>query len=80
MANICIDCANACGGCPWSEIDQETGKPKFEPVPGWTAIPVRRRTGTDPRGKVMMDTYHIIYCPLFKPDSPRKLPVKGNAF
>lgn len=69
MANKCIDCANAYGGCPWTEIDPETGKSKFEPVPGWTAKPVRRRTGTDRRGPVMMDTYNITECPLFKPDS-----------
>lgn len=35
-ANICFDCANACGGCSWSELDAETGLPRFAPVPGWT--------------------------------------------
>ena len=74
MANKCIDCANAYGGCPWTEIDPETGKPKFEPVPGWTAKPVRRRTGTDRRGPVMM--IHTIspsvHCLSLIPDVPSR--------
>lgn len=37
QANICFNCQRACGDCPWSEIDPETDKPRFQPVPGWTA-------------------------------------------
>lgn len=58
-ANICFDCDRACGGCSWSEVDLETKRTRFEPVPGWTAK------------KVLLhgdQTYHITACPLFKPD------------
>ena len=72
--NICIDCQKACGGCSWSEIDPETERPRFEPVPGWTARKVVLNTGFDGRSnrKVFVETYHITACPQFVPDPPRK--------
>ena len=63
--NICFDCANACGGCSWSEIDPVTKKPRFEPVPGWTAKKVRLKLRT----KHYAETYHITACPEFVPDN-----------
>ena len=68
-ANICFDCQKACGGCSWSEIDPNTGRPRFEPVPGWTAKKVKQRVNTY---KVCWeDTYHITACPEFVPDEKR---------
>lgn len=53
--NICFDCKNACGGCPWSA--------KSVPIPGWSAeksdIGNKRKS---------IETYHITACPLFVPD------------
>ena len=64
-ANICIDCKNAIGGCSWSEVNPETGKTAFIPVPGWTA---KKSTIGDTRwkGKTrIIETYHITACPQF---------------
>ena len=63
-ANICFDCKNAVPdnaghGCPWSR--------KFEPVPGWTAKPVKVGAGN-----YANDTYCITECPLFDPDDREK--------
>lgn len=72
-ANICFDCQKACGGCSWSEIDPSTKKPRFEPVPGWTAEPIRMQIGNNQYGKVMTDTYRITACPEFVADEPRQV-------
>lgn len=71
--NICFDCQKAVGGCSWSEINPDTRKPRFEPVPGWTAEKVLLRTGTDQRGASVVETYAITACPLFEEDEPRKV-------
>lgn len=63
-ANICFDCANACGGCPWSEIDPKTDRPRFDPVPGWTAFPIVHQY-TDGKYKREIHTYRIFECPQF---------------
>lgn len=67
-ANICFDCDRACGGCSWTEIDPETEKPRFEPVPGWTAKKVKLRLGACNKLVNIAETYHITACPLFTPD------------
>ena len=72
-ANICFDCKKACGGCSWSELDPKTGKPRFEPVPGWTAKKVMLNTCHTKRGKHWEPTYSIKACPLFEPDDPREI-------
>lgn len=64
MTNICFDCKNAVPdkeghGCPWSR--------KFEPVPGWTAEPVKVGAG-----KYVVDTYCITDCPMFDEDREAK--------
>ena len=70
--NICFDCQNACGGCSWTEINTDTGHPRFEPVPGWTAKQVILNCGTfKGGGKVLVETYHITKCPQFVKDRPR---------
>ena len=66
-SNICFTCENSCGKCPWSAIDQETGKVKFDPVPGWTAKMVKLRAGQRGSKSEVIDTYHITDCPLYKP-------------
>lgn len=67
MANICFDCQKACGGCSWSEINPDTGKPRFQPVEGWTAKPtvVQVECGRKIEG------YHITACPEFVQDEKR---------
>jgi len=71
--NICFDCQNACGGCSWSELDPDTKRPRFEPVPGWTAKKVILNCGTFKKGgKVLVETYHITKCPQFIHDLKRK--------
>lgn len=70
--NICFDCQKACGGCSWSAIDPVTLKPKFEPVPGWTAKKVTLKTGHSHCKDWYVKTYHITDCPEFVPDVKRK--------
>ena len=55
----CWDCANACGGCSWSE--------KGEPVPGWKAEPIiiRNNMGRDP-DDFSAKSYRIYACPKFR--------------
>lgn len=78
MTNICINCQNACGGCSWSELDPDTRKPRFEPVPGWTAKPVLLHVATLKKEPIIVETYHITACPQFIPDWERKT-VRGMA-
>jgi hypothetical protein len=63
-ANICFDCKNACGNCEWSEVGPETGKIRFQPVPGWTATGVEYQPTLRQRA---IKTYHITDCPKYKP-------------
>ena len=65
-ANICIDCKNACGNCEWSEVDPETEKVKFNPVPGWTAKPATYRVGVGNHARIEHG-YRITACPKFEP-------------
>ena len=63
-ANICFDCQKACGGCSWSR--------SFEPVPGWTAEKTMLNNGMACDKRRMAETYHIIACPEFVQDEPRR--------
>lgn len=71
-ANICFDCKKACGGCPWSEVDPDTNKIRFDSVPGWDAELVTRRTNDGLSRVAYRPNWHIKYCPLFDPDEPRE--------
>lgn len=64
--NICFDCKKSLGQCPWSAIDENTGRVKFEPVPGWKTVKRSRR-----EGRKWNIVEQIIYCPLF--DSDRRI-------
>lgn len=68
----CWNCKKACGGCVWSA--------KLQPIPGWDAKPIRRRTGNSKGEVVFMDTYSIKSCPQFEREEPRQMPVKGRAY
>lgn len=69
---LCFNCQNACGGCSWSALDPATNKPKYEPVPGWTAKKVMLKVGYA-HGKVTwVQTYHIKACPQYTPDRKRR--------
>ena len=67
-SNICFECKNACGGCAWTEIDPETNRPRFAPVPGWTAT----KTKINMAKGMIVDGYHITECPLFERDDNRQ--------
>ena len=66
--NICFDCQKACGGCSWSELDPATKKPRFEPVPVWTAEKKKLIVSCSKGKRIVIDTYHITACPEFVPD------------
>lgn len=53
MDTLCWFCDNACGGCSWSG--------KFEPVPGWIAIPTKIQAE---KGR-KMDSFTVLSCPEF---------------
>ena len=78
--NICFDCKNACGKCSWSAFDPDTGKIKYEPIPGWTAEKVLLNCGWSSGKPYYAETYHITECPLFEQDEPRKLDVRELTF
>ena len=48
---LCWTCQKACGACSWSSC--------FQPVKGWTAKKVHRKT---------YDSYRIEKCPEYVPD------------
>ena len=56
---ICWECANACGGCSWSEHMNHT------PVPGWRAT--RRDVVT--KGGESTESYIVHDCPQFVRDA-----------
>lgn len=70
----CWTCENAMGGCSWTAIDPETGKVKFDPVPGWDATPTRRRLC----GKTIMESYAIHDCPQYAPDGLSRLSLEDQ--
>ena len=70
--NICFDCQKACGDCAWTELDENTGKPRFAPVEGWTAEKVMINLGHGGGGRRFSETYHITACPEFVQDKPRR--------
>lgn len=60
----CEHCRKFAGGCTWTEVDLETGRVKFIPVPGWTAVESTHRV-TEGRYDT---TFQIIDCPEFVSD------------
>ena len=61
--NICFDCKKSMGKCPWSAIDDDTGRVKFEPIPGWKTVKRSRK-----EGRKWLIVEQIVYCPLFDYD------------
>lgn len=56
---LCWDCANACGGCEWSD--------RLEPVPGWDATPTQRVLKYRRKGGTRVEASYIIrFCPKFR--------------
>lgn len=70
----CWTCENATGKCSWTEFDSETGKIKFQPVPGWDAKPTRRRLC----GKTIMESYEVRDCPQYVPDGLSRLSLEDR--
>lgn len=58
--SLCWDCANATGGCSWSQFED------YEPVPGWKAIPTVIHSTLE-SGRT--DSFIVIECPEFKRDA-----------
>lgn len=61
---LCWTCANACGGCEWSD--------HLEPVPGWDATPTSRvlKVGGKGKNRTRVETSFVIhYCPKFRRDT-----------
>ena len=61
---LCWTCANACGGCEWSD--------HLEPVPGWDATPTSRVLKAGGKGKNrtrVASSFVIHYCPKFRRDT-----------
>jgi hypothetical protein len=58
---LCWTCANACGGCEWSD--------HLEPVPGWDATPTSRvlKVGGKGKGGTRVASSFVIHsCPKFR--------------
>lgn len=54
-STLCWNCANAVGGCSWSQ--------SFEPVEGWDAVPcIIRGNGIE------VPSFRVLSCPLFERD------------
>ena len=58
---LCWDCANATGGCSWSQ------SPDHVPVEGWTAI----RRDLHNKYSDPVESYIVTACPEFKRDAVR---------
>lgn len=60
---LCWTCANACGGCEWSD--------HLEPVPGWDATPTSRvlKAGGKGKNRTRVASSFVIHtCPKFRRD------------
>lgn len=53
---LCLECANACGGCSWS-------RKKAKPVKGWNAIRKDLVGG--------IESYIVVSCPEYVPDGKK---------
>ena len=61
---LCWTCANACGGCEWSD--------HLEPVPGWDATSTSRvlKVGGKGKGGTRVASSFVIHsCPKFRRDT-----------
>lgn len=64
-ATLCDYCANACGGCRWSQ------KGIQRPVPGWDAVR-RDICLTEDRPSPPVESYVVIHCPEFQAEYHRE--------
>lgn len=71
---ICWECEWAGGKdekCPWAN--------KFEPVPGWKAIPTKILIQGNTEGRHHIDSYDVYECPLFELMGAIKRRTENNA-
>ena len=61
---ICWDCRRATGFCAWSK--------SFKAVKGWKAVPTKIQRVTPPYDTI--DSYLVIECPLFEPETKKHVP------
>lgn len=57
----CWSCANAYGGCEWTEVDRKTGHVRFGEVPGWK---VRRSKVYG--GGTVVERVQVLRCPRYR--------------
>lgn len=62
---LCEYCAKFAGGCSWTDRGDD-GRVKFEPVPGWNAIPT-----VLPGRTHRINSFKIIECPEYEDDGSR---------
>lgn len=67
-ATLCWRCENACGRCSWTEVDPDTQQIRYQPVPGWVAIPTTLSMGRPARPQ---RSYQVLTCPEFDPTPDR---------
>lgn len=65
---LCESCQKYAGGCSWTEVDPDTGRVRFIPVPGWDATQVYK--GANGRSKGYW-TYAIRKCPEYVREQQR---------
>ena len=58
---LCWRCKKAVGRCSWTGLDSSK-KVRFEPVPGWDAIPTTRTVS----GKFVEKSFSVRACPKFR--------------
>lgn len=64
VSTLCEICANACGGCSWSQYG------RWEPVEGWEAM---RNDVVCPNAiKKIAESYIVLDCPRYVPDQYAK--------
>lgn len=59
---LCDLCANACGGCEWSEYGN------MRPVPGWEALRSDVMSSRNGGRSGLLESYIVLDCPKYYPD------------
>lgn len=59
---LCDLCANACGGCEWSDCGN------MRPVPGWEAVRNDVKSCRGENNDVVVESYVVLSCPKFEQD------------
>ena len=66
----CWTCTKYAGDCLWSR--------KFEPIPGWDAVPAVKAGGAHAGHSRPIHTYDIRYCPEYEDDGTGGVPMRSG--